>query len=669
MPSIEQRISKLRDELNRHNHLYYVQAKPEISDQQYDALMSELLLLEEAHPDLRTPDSPSARVGGQPIAGFVTVEHAVPMMSIDNTYDPPTVREFDQRIRKALDGESVRYVLEPKVDGVAASLRYEKGVLVQVATRGDGRRGDDITSNARTIHAIPLRLKGDDVPEILEVRGEIFMQNAQFQRMNEELIAAGDEALKNPRNATAGTLKNLDSKIVAQRKLDFIAHGIGQVSKLPTDDYWQWLSFIKRWGLPTNPHTALAENVDEVLATIEKFASVRGTLSYQTDGMVVKVASLAQRERLGATSKSPRWVIAYKYPAEQMQTILRDVTWQVGKGGNLTPVAELEPVFVAGTTVKRATLHNIEQVQRLGIHMGDTIVIEKAGEIIPYVVQAVPEKRPAGAHPVTPPAKCPSCGSPVEKEADTPYIRCNNPECPAQFKERLRWYCGRNQMDIEEVGEKLIEQFVDGGLVHHFADLYRLTLEQIAGLERMAEKSAQNVVTAIAKSKTQGLDRLLAGLGIRHIGNRVAHVLATNFGSLDALAAATTDHLSSVNEIGPVIAQSVDDYFHSPAGQHAIAALREVGVDPKMAKPTLDPASLPFAGQTIVVTGTLTQLDRSAIEQLIVKLGGKASGSVSKKTTFVVAGENAGSKLAKAKELGVPVITEAEFLVRAGKSE
>jgi DNA ligase (NAD+) len=665
MPQPKERIDQLRRQIEHHNELYYIKAKPEISDQEYDRLMAELIALEEANPQLKSPDSPSQRVGGRPIEGFATVTHAVPMMSIDNTYDEPAVREFDQRLRKALTGEEVQYVLEPKVDGIAASLRYEKGVLTQAATRGDGRRGDDITANSRTIRAIPLRLRGKGVPEILEVRGEIFMPSASFQKMNQELEAAGEEPLKNPRNATAGTLKNLDPKIVAKRKLDFVAHGLGEVSALPTDSYWDWLSQIRSWGLPASDHAVRAKTIDEAIQAIDAFAKQRGRLPYQTDGMVVKVDSLAQRQRLGATSKSPRWVIAFKYPAEQMQTKLLAVTWQVGKGGTLTPVAELEPVFIAGTTVKRATLHNIEQIQRLDIRVGDTIVVEKAGEVIPYVVQAVPELRPANAKPLQPPRACPSCGQPAQKEEGTPYIRCDNPECPAQFKERLRWFCGRNQMDIEEVGEKLIDQLVDGGLVRGLADLYRLTAQQVAGLERMGEKSAQKVVEAIAGSRQAGLDRLLAGLGIRHVGNRVAHVLASQFGGLEALAGATAEQLSGVNEIGPVIAQSVYDYCRSESGRRTIADLRSVGVDPKMEKPAAA-AALPLAGKTVVVTGTMEKYDRTEMEALIVKLGGKAAGSVSKKTSFVVAGESAGSKLAKAKELGVEVLTEVEFLARVG---
>jgi DNA ligase (NAD+) len=658
--SVEQRIKKLREEIEHHNRLYYEQAKPEISDQEYDRLMRELIDLETANPKLLTPDSPSQRVGGAPSEGFRTVEHAVPMMSIDNTYDEGEVRAFDARVKKGLgDGESVRYVLEPKVDGVAGTLRYENGLLVLAATRGDGRRGDDITANAKTVRSIPLLLKGD-FPEIIEVRGEIFMPSDVFQKLNKEREAAGEEVFKNPRNLTTGTLKQLDPKITASRKLRFVSHGLGQVEGLEIDSYWELLKLLKAWGLPIGEHLTLAKSVDEVIQGIEKFAEIRGKLTYQTDGMVVKVDSLAQRQTLGATSKAPRWVIAFKYAAEQTQTVVREVDWTVGKSGALTPLARLEPVFLAGTTVSNATLHNVDQVRRLDLHVGDTIVLEKAGEVIPYVRQVVLQKRPKNAKPVEPPKRCPSCNSVVEKDPDGPYIRCVNPACPAQIRERLRWFCARNQMDIENIGDALVDQLVDAGLVKTFADLYRLKKEDLLKLERMGEKSAQNILDAVEGSRSRGLDRLLAGLGIRHVGNRVATVLSQNFSSLRELEKASVEQLSAVHEIGDVIAQSVHDFFHSPAGRKAVEELISVGIDPKSNKPAA--GEQPLAGLTIVVTGTLEKFKRNEIEELIAKLGGRVAGSVSKKTSFVLAGEEAGSKLEKAKELGVQVIGEAEFM-------
>jgi DNA ligase (NAD+) len=494
------------------------------------------------------------------------------------------------------------------------------------------------------------------------------MTNEQFQKINKKQEEAGEELFKNPRNFTAGTLKQLDPKITASRNLKFVTHGLGEIDPpLKSDSYWEILDVLKRFGLPINEQTNLVKNIDEAIEDIEAFAKIRGTLKYQTDGMVVKVDSFAQRDILGATSKAPRWVIAYKYPAEQVQTILKAVRWQVGKNGTLTPVADMEPVFVAGTTVQRASLHNIEQIQNLDIHIGDTVIIEKAGEIIPQVVLAVKNKRPKDAEAIKAPKKCPSCSEPVEKETDGPYIRCVNPACPAQLKERLRWFCARGQMNVERLGEALIDQLVEHDLLKTFADIYKLTKDRLMNLERMGKKSAQTVIDSINTSRDRGLDRLLAGIGVRHVGNRVAHVLASHFGSLDAIEKASVEELSSVNEIGEVIAESVHEFFHSDAGLAALEALKKVGLDPKMEKPKAG-AAQPFAGKTIVVTGTLAKFDRKQIEELIVSLGGKSSGSVSKKTSFVVAGESAGSKLEKAKELGVEVIDEAEFVKRIGQS-
>ncbi|HYO08724.1 MAG TPA: NAD-dependent DNA ligase LigA [Tepidisphaeraceae bacterium] len=683
--SAEKRIKQLREQLNRANHLYYIEARPEMSDREYDALMHELVELEAAHPALVTPESPSQRVGGDVQTELKPVRHAVPMMSIDNTYSEEEVRAFDERVRKALGGEQPAYVLEPKIDGTSISLRYENAQLVLGATRGRGNVGDDVTVNARTIRSIPLALQKDGAkvapPPILEVRGEVYMDNEDFQRVNKEIEAEGDEPYANPRNLTAGTLRRLDPKIVAKRRLRFLAHGLGQVEPMPAQSYWEWTQLLRKWGLPLPKEVWRVESIDDAIRCLHDFEKIRPKLPYMTDGMVMKVDDFKQRDRLGATSKSPRWVIAYKYETEQQPTVLNGVEWQVGKGGNLTPVGKLEPVFIGGVTVSNVSLHNIEQIQRLDLRLGDTVVIERAGEVIPYVVQAVPEKRPKGAKPITAPKTCPSCGCKVEKEADTPYIRCVNPSCPAQLKERLRWYCQRSQMDIEGLGDVLVDQLVERGHVKTFADLYRLTPQTIASLgseveqgdkiikRTVGEKVAKKVVDNIASSRQQGLDRLLGGLGIRHVGTRVAYILASNFGSLDALAAATQEHLAEVNEIGPVIADSVHDFFHSEAGSKTIADLKSVGIDPQMevVKPEAA-AALPLSGKTVVVTGTMAKFDRKEIEAMIVKLGGKASGSVSKKTSFVVAGESAGSKLEKAKELGIEVITEDQFLQRVAQA-
>jgi DNA ligase (NAD+) len=639
------RIARLREQIRHHDYLYYVLNQPEISDRQYDALNAELIDLEKKHPELATADSPTQRVGGEPIDSFKSVAHVIPMMSIDNTYDESEVRAFDQRVRKGLDGKAPRYVLEEKIDGIAVSVRYEEGKMILAATRGDGRL------------VLP---KG--APPVFEVRGEVFMTNADFARINEAREEAAEETFANPRNSTAGTLKLLDPRIVARRHLRFIVHGNGQVEPMPVENYWEWLAFVRKMGLPTSAHARRAETIDEVIAEIEGFAKVRHELPYMTDGMVVKVDDFAQRQILGETSKAPRWVIAFKYQPDQVETTLLGVTWQVGKLGTLTPVAELEPVFVAGTTVKRATLHNIDQIRRLDVRVGDRVVIEKAGEIIPQVVEVVKAKRRGHPKEIEPPAKCPSCASKTEKPQDSPYTLCINPACPAQIRGRLRWFCARGQMNIERLGPALIDQLVEHKLVRTFADIYRLKKEDVMNLERMAEKSAQNVIDSIQAARDRGLDRLLAGLNIRHVGNRVALVLAENFGSLDALSKASTEELSSVHEIGDVIAQAVHDFFHHPAGIDAIEQLKSVGINPTMKKKAA--AELPLAGLSIVVTGTLEKYDREGIKELIAKLGGRASGSVSKKTSFVVAGAEAGSKLDKAKELGVPVLTEKEFETR-----
>lgn len=676
--SAEKRIRELREQIHEHDYRYYQLDRPTISDREYDRLMQELIELEQKHPELVTSESPSQRVGGDVQESLRPVRHAVPMMSIENTYNEAEIRAFDKRVRDALKGEQPAYVLEPKIDGTSISLRYEKGRLVLAATRGRGNVGDDVTVNARTIKSIPLVLRADgnktSLPPTLEVRGEVYMDNEDFQRVNKEIEAAGDEPYANPRNLTSGTLRRLDPKIVAKRRLRFLAHGLGQVEPLPADNYWDWLQLLPGWGLPVPKQLWKAESIDEVIVHLKEFEAIRPKLPYMTDGMVVKVDSFAHRDRLGATSKSPRWLVAYKYETEQQPSMLKNVRWQVGKGGNLTPVGELEPVFIGGVTVTNVTLHNIDQIQRLDLHLGDTVIIERAGEVIPYVVEAVAEKRLAGAKPVTAPKKCPSCGSAVEREADTPYIRCLNPSCPAQLKERLRWFCHRGQMDIEGLGDVLVDQLVEKGLVREFADLYRLKPEQIAALtseveqrgkivtRTVGEKVASKVVENIERSREQPLDRLLAGLGIRHVGNRVAHVLASHFGSLDAIAKASPEMLSEVHEIGPAIAESVHHFFSSPEGKKTVNDLKVVGVDPQMevVKPEAA-ADLPLSGKTIVVTGTLKKYKRDEIKQLIERHGGRASGSVSKKTDYVLAGEEAGSKLDKAQELGVTVITEEEF--------
>jgi DNA ligase (NAD+) len=719
MANPAQRAAKLREELNRANHLYYIEARPEISDREYDKLMQELIELEREHPDLVTDDSPTQRVGGDVQTELKPVRHAVPMMSIDNTYNEAEVRAFDERLKKALGGDKPAYVLEPKIDGTSISLRYENGKLVLGATRGRGNLGDDVTVNVKTIKSVPLSLP-KDVPAILEVRGEVYMDNEDFQRVNKELVAAGDEPYANARNTTAGTLRRLDPKVVAKRHLRFLAHGLGQVEPQPVETYWEWTKLLRKWGLPLPKEVWRVETIDEAIKCIHEFEKKRPALPYMTDGMVMKVDDFAQRDKLGATSKAPRWVIAYKYETEQQPTVLNDVEWQVGRTGQLTPVGRLQPVFIGGVTVTNVTLHNIDQIHRLDLHLGDTIVVERSGEVIPYVVEVQKDKRPKGAKVVVAPKKCPVCETPVLREAiaeERAVYRCVNVECnafferkkvkreklpkecpvcsqkvevldagidilcpnelcPGRVKEAIRYFCGRSQMDIEGLGDVLVDQLTQKGLVKTFGDLYKLKADDVAGLtseveqegktvvRTTGEKIAQKVVANIDNSRKQGLDRLLAGLGIPHVGNRVAFKLAQHFGSLDAIAKASEAELSGVGEVGEVIAKSVADYF-AGAGRAVVKQLQAVGVDPKMEKPAA--SEQPLAGQTIVVTGTLQTLDRNEIEGLIQSLGGKASGSVSKKTSFLVAGESAGSKLDKARSLGVPVITEAEFLKKIGR--
>ncbi len=666
----QQQIDKLRDEIRQHDYAYYTLAQPTISDFDYDKLMRQVIELETRHPELKTIDSPSARVGGEAIDKFKSIEHREPMMSIDNTYNEEEFRAFDERVREKLEVDSVKYVLEPKIDGVALSIRYEEGKLIHAVTRGDGRRGDDVTHNVRTIKSIPLVLhakKGATVLPVLEVRGEVFMTNETFLKINQQQIEQGEETYANPRNFTAGTLKQLDPKITASRNLQFRAHGFGELVGVNSDSYFELMKSFQQMGIPLPEDVKQVDGVEAAWKGIEAFKSARLTLSYATDGMVVKVDSRKQRERLGVTSKSPRWAIAFKYPAERVKTTLNDVTWQVGKNGNLTPVAELEPVFVAGTTVRRATLHNIEQIQRLDLHLKDKVMIEKAGEIIPQVVEALVEERAKKAVPVPMPTKCPSCGEKVEKDPDEPRIRCHNPACPAQLKQRLEHFAARSQMNIEGLGEKIVEQLVDAGLVKTFADLYALDREKLLELDRMGEKTADTLLAQIESSKSRSLDRLLAGIGIHHIGNTVSAQLAEAFGSLDAIGDASVEQIDEVEGIGEVIAESVHAFFHSESGRAILDSLKARGLDPKQAKRVVDESQQVLKGQTVVVTGTLEKFGRADVEAIIKELGGKSSGSVSKKTSFVVAGESAGSKADKARELGVKIVSEAEFLKLIGR--
>lgn len=663
-----QRHAELCEEIRRHDYAYYILAKPSVSDLEYDRLMAELLRLESERPELCTPDSPSQRVGGAPLEGFTSVRHAVPMMSLDNTYSQEEVREFVLRVQKLLPDKVLEWVVEPKVDGVAISLRYEDGVLAVGATRGDGTMGDDITHNLRTIRSLPLRLSGPPAPPVLEVRGEVFLPTAGFTRMNEERQAAGEEAFANPRNAAAGSLKQLDSQAVAKRPLAVVVYGIGQVvGDFRPETQVDLVEGLKRWGLPTPVRLWRCGSTEELLAAITELDEFRKSLGYETDGAVVKLNSIVDREKLGSTSKAPRWAIAYKYAPEQAETRLKSISIQVGRTGALTPVAELEPVFLSGSTISRATLHNAEELARKDIRIGDTVIVEKAGEVIPAVVSVVLGRRTGSEQVFEFPKLCPECGSQInrlgkEKEAEQGVVwRCVNPDCPAQVRGRIEHWCSRGAMDIEGAGEVIVAQLVKHGLVLDVADLYRLRVAELAALERMGEKSAQNLVDGIQQSRERDLWRLLFGLGILHVGAGVAKALGRRFSSLDELMRASEAELLAVDDVGEVIARSVVAWFSEPRHRSLLSRLREAGLNFQSALYVAgEPRGL-LAGKTFVLTGTLPGMTREEAAAQIEALGGKVSASVSKKTDYVLAGDDAGSKLEKARKLGVPVIDLAGF--------
>ncbi len=655
----KKRAAKLRDEINHHNRLYYVESRTEIADQAFDELLRELQDLEAQYPDLVVEDSPTQRVGGEPISGFESVAHETPMLSIDNTYSEAELRKFDERVRKGLGAESPVYVAELKIDGVAMSLRYEKGRYVRAATRGDGERGDNVTANVRTIRGVPLTLTGNP-PDVLEVRGEVYMTHGELERINVQREAAGDPPLANPRNTTSGTLKQLDSRAVAERHLQIACYGVAPIAGEEDASHWDTLARLREWGFPTNPNSQRCETIDAVWKVCEAWAEKRNTLDYEIDGLVFKVDSAKQRARLGATAKAPRWAIAYKYPAQVAQTVVKQIVIQVGKSGALTPVAEMEPVQLAGTTVQRASLYNFEDLAAKDIREGDTVEIQKAGEIIPQIIRFIPEKRPKSAKKYPAPTKCPACNGDVHKDPDGVFLRCVNLACPKQVKERLRFFASRSAMDIEGMGPAIIEQLVDNGHVRDPADLYGLDVDTIAGLERMAEKSAANLVAAIEASKERPLSRLLAGLSIHHVGSENAEVLARHYGTMDALMNATIEDMADIHTIGETVATSVHDFFDTQENQTLIARLSECGVTLEETARD-DDGPKPFSGKTFVVTGKLTKYTRDGIHDRIKALGGRTSSSVSKKTDYLVAGEDAGSKLNKATSLGVQVLTEDEF--------
>lgn len=652
-------IARLREEIRYYDHKYYVEAAPEISDTAYDKLMERLKELEAAHPELVTPDSPTQRVGEEPVGLLKPVEHRIPMLSIDNTYSIEELKKFGERTAKLLRGEEIGWVVELKIDGVAVSLLYEEGMLKGGATRGNGRVGDDITHNLRTVRGVPLRLSGRHVPQVLEVRGEVYMSNSDLVALNEVQNRKGQPPFANTRNVTAGTIRLLDPRLCAERRLRFFCHGVGHVEGLRAKSHMEFLDEMRSLGLPATPMVECFDSFAAAVEHCEEIVARLHELDFEIDGLVLKVNRYDQRERLGATSKAPRWVIAYKFEKYEASTRLKAIRVQVGKTGAITPVADLEPVELAGTIVSRASLHNADEIQRKDVREGDVVVVEKAGKIIPHIVRVEKHLREKRLAEFNFPDRCPECRTKLVKDEGGVYIRCPNTECPAQVKERIRYYASRNAMDIEGLGDKLVDQLVDTGLVRGYGDLYRLKIEQLTDLERMGRKSSENLVAGIEASKGRGLARLLNALAIRHVGARMATVLAQRFRAIDALQAASADELSRVNEIGPVIARSVYEFLQSDFGRATIADLKRLGVSTEQAAEPR--AARTLEGKTLVVTGTLQRYKRDEIEEVIARHGGRAASSVSKKTDYVVAGAEAGSKLDKAKQLGVRVLSEDEF--------
>jgi len=667
-----ERLHELRALLREANRAYYVDAAPIMSDRDFDERLRELADLEERYPDQDDQTSPTKRIGGGLVDGFVSRPHTVPMLSVENTYSIETLREWHERVVRGLDrgdddGNDVTYWCDPKIDGVAVSLRYEDGVLVTALTRGDGVQGDDITPQVRGIRAIPLRLFGDP-PEVLEVRGEIFMPNAEFERINAERAVREEPPFMNARNSTAGTLKSLDTSLAAERRLNFSAHGRGATSTKAFGTFSAFCAALREWGIPVSATGRRCDSIDDVVVFVQEFDLTRRSLPYGVDGMVIRVDDFEQQDLLGVTSKAPRWCIAYKYPAEQGETVLLDIDWQVGKGGTLTPRATMKAIVLAGTTVQHATLHNIEEIRRKDIRIGDRVVVEKAGEIIPQVVRVIDRDRDGRNDVVEPPATCPSCDAPVEREG--PKVYCVNPECPAQFRERVKWFVARGQMDIDGLGEKLVDQLVDTDRIAPSTDIYTLRRDDLLDLDRMGEKSVDKLLAAIDESRERGLARVLAGMGIRHVGTSSARTLARHFADADALLKASEEVIADLPDFGAITAKAVHEYLHSAAGQDALRRLADVGVD-LTSRDTVstDRVESRFAGKTIVITGSFDGFSRTELAERLESLGATVTGSVSKKTDLVIVGEKPGSKLAKASSLGIETWDEAQLVARLDGEE
>jgi DNA ligase (NAD+) len=659
---IQEKIEDLRRQLNTANYNYYILDNPTISDAEYDRLLRELQQLEAAHPELIAPDSPTQRIGASPLTEFATVTHRIPLLSLDNAMDEMEVLEFINRVRKALPGETIEFVAEPKIDGLAVELVYENGLLVSGSTRGDGFTGEDIIQNLRTIRTIPLRLHADlvKIPSLLEVRGEVYMDRQDFEQLNEQQLIEGKPLFANPRNSAAGSLRQLDSKITATRPLNIFCYSLGSCEGMTFDTHYEFLQILPKWGLRVNPLVKLCHSSDDLLNYYHTIEEKRDTISYDIDGVVFKVNAFRQQQELGIKSRSPRWAIAGKFKARQEITQILDIEASVGRTGAITPVAHLQPVQVGGVTVSNATLHNQDEIDRKDIRIGDWVVIQRAGDVIPQVVKVVTERRDGSEKPYQIPATCPVCGAHIYRPEGEAKHRCTNMNCPAQIKGRIEHFASKRALDIDGLGDKLIAQMVDTGLIKNVADIYFLKQEDIARLERMADKSAQNIINAVEVSRDTTLARFIHALGILNVGEHTGKVLEKAFGTLDKLMNAPFEELESVEGIGPIIATSIRNFFDEKQNLETIRRLLEGGI--RIEAPAVPQELTNLSGKTFVFTGTLTRFTRDEAQALVEKYGGKASTSVSQKTDFVVVGENAGSKADKAKELGVPILSEEEFL-------
>lgn len=659
-----QEVEELRQQLNDHSYRYYVLDQPSIPDVEYDRLYRQLQSLEKQYPQLISPDSPTQRVGDQPLEQFETVQHRLPMLSLNNAFNSDEIRAFEKRLSDRLKRQiKIQFVAEPKLDGLAVSLMYENGVLTQAATRGDGQSGENISQNVKTIASIPLHLRGKDYPQVIEVRGEVYMPLSGFKEYNQQARKNGDKELINPRNAAAGSLRQLDSRITAQRPLDIYCYGIGyREGAVEFTSQWQILTQLKSWGFRVNPEIEQVTGVEGIESYYQHLLSIRPKLNYEIDGAVLKVDDLHLQQELGFVAKAPRWAIAYKFPAQEEITILEDVEFQVGRTGAITPVARLKPVFVGGVTVSNATLHNMDEIKRMDVRRGDTVVVYRAGDVIPKVVRVVKERRPKGSRKIKLPQHCPICDADIIQIDGEAVARCSGGlACEAQRKQAIKHFASRKAIDIEGLGDKIVEQLVDRKLVSTVADLFQLSLEQIAGLERMAVKSGQNLLDALAKSKTTTLARFVYALGIREVGEATAQALSQHFGSLDAIKAASVDELQQVDDVGPIVAAHVERFFQQPHNLEVIDGLLAAGITWPDISPSTQSEEGPLSGRTYVVTGTLADMSREQAKEKLIQLGAKVSTSVSSKTHAVIVGESPGSKLVKAEKLALEILDEAQF--------